>query len=58
MSDEVSDEVRLRMTAYWNLDSHLCARVAAGLGRGDGSTNGHASAAQAAEIVAGRANGA
>ncbi len=44
------------MIAYWtNVDPQLGARVAAGLGHGNGSTHGHASA-QAAELVAGRAN--
>ena len=55
-SDEVSDEVQLRVIAYWaNVDPQLGARVAAGLGHGNGSADGHASA-QAAEVVAGRAN--
>jgi catalase len=54
-SDEVSDEVQLRVIAYWaNVDPQLGAQVAAGLGHGNGSTD-HASA-QAAEVVAARAN--
>ena len=55
-SDEVSDEVQLRVIAYWaNVDPQLGARVAAGLGHGNGSANDPASA-RAAEAVAGRAN--
>jgi catalase len=55
-SDEVSDEVQLRVIAYWaNVEPQLGARLAAGLGHGNGSSDGHASA-QAAEVVAGRAN--
>jgi catalase len=55
-SDDVSEEMQLRVIAYWtNVDPQLGARVAAGLGHGNGSTDGHASA-QAAELVAGRAN--
>jgi hypothetical protein len=47
--------VQLRVIAYWaNVDPQLGARVAAGLGHGNGSTD-HASA-QAAEVVAARAN--
>jgi catalase len=54
-SDEVSDEVQLRGIAYWaNVDPQLGVQVAAGLGHGNGSTD-HASA-QAAEVVAARAN--
>jgi hypothetical protein len=48
--------MQLRVIAYWtNVDAQLGARVAAGLGLGNGSTTGQASA-QAAELVAGRAN--
>ncbi|MDQ6750148.1 MAG: catalase [Actinomycetota bacterium] len=55
-SEDVSEEVQLRVIAYWaNVDSQLGARVAAGLGRGNGRTGDHAST-QAAEVVAGRAN--
>jgi catalase len=55
-SDEVSKRTQLRVIAYWiNVDPQLGARVAAGLGHGNGSTDGHA-AAQAAELVTGRAN--
>jgi len=55
-SNDVSAEVQLRVIAYWtNVDAQLGARVAAGLGHGNGNADSHASA-QAAEIVAGRAN--
>jgi catalase len=55
-SSEVGDEMQLRVIAYWaNVDPELGARVAAGLGHENGSSDGHASA-QAAELVAGRAN--
>ena len=55
-SDDVSEGMQLRVIAYWtNVDAQLGVRVAAGLGLGNGSTNGQASA-QAAELVAGRAN--
>jgi catalase len=55
-SDDVGEQMQLRVIAYWtNVDAQLGARVAAGLGHGNGSTDGHASA-HAAELVAGRAN--
>jgi len=55
-SSEVGDEMQLRVIAYWaNVDPELGARVAAGLGHENVSSDGHASA-QAAELVAGRAN--
>ena len=55
-SDDVSDETQLRVIAYWRkVDAQLGAQVAAGLGHGNGAANGHATA-QAAEIVAPRAN--
>jgi catalase len=55
-SEDVSEGMQLRVIAYWtNVDEQLGARVAAGLGLGNGSPNGQASA-QAAELVAGRAN--
>ena len=55
-SDKVTPEMQARVIAYWsNVDADLGARVAAGLGHGDGaSTNG--AGAQAREIVAARAN--
>jgi catalase len=56
-SDEVSPQTQLRVIAYWtNVDPQLGARVAAGLGHGDGTTNGHGPAQHAAELVAARAN--
>jgi hypothetical protein len=52
-TDEVSDEVQLRVIAYWaRVDAHLGAQVAAGLGDGNGGTGGHV-AAQVAEVVGG-----
>jgi catalase len=61
-SDEVSSQMQERVIAYWSaVDPGLGARVAAGLGKGDGggapggaSTNGAAEAAR--ELVAARAN--
>jgi catalase len=42
-SADVSDEVQLRVIGYWtNVDAELGARVAAGLGKTDGSGNGAA----------------
>ena len=56
-SDDVSEEMQLLVVAYWtNVDPQLGARVAAGLGHGNATTNGQASAQHAAELVAGRAN--
>ena len=55
-SDHVSEGIQLRVIAYWtNVDAQLGAQVAAGLGKDNGGTNGQA-AAQAAKLVAGRAN--
>jgi catalase len=55
-SNDVSEEMQLRVIAYWtNVDPQLGARVAAGLGHGNGSADGHASE-RAAELVAARAN--
>ncbi len=55
-SDEVSDEVQLRVIAYWsNVDKDLGAQVAAGLGHGNKSLDA-APSARAAEVVSGRAN--
>jgi hypothetical protein len=54
-TDEVGDEVQLRVIAYWaNVDAQLGAQVPAGLGD-RGGTGGHVFA-QAGEVVAGRAN--
>jgi catalase len=56
-SDEVSDEMQLRVIAYWTkVDPELGARVAAGLGQGNGSSADGASAKAAEELVAARAN--
>ncbi|MGI8429031.1 MAG: catalase [Solirubrobacteraceae bacterium] len=57
-SDRVSEETQLRVIAYWaNVDPGLGARVAAGLGHGNGAvTADGASAKQAAETVAAHAN--
>jgi catalase-related immune-responsive protein len=52
-TDAVSDEVQLRVIAYWaRVDAHLGAQVAAGLGDGNGGTGGHPPA-QVAEVVGG-----
>ena len=50
--------MQARVIAYWsNVDAGLGARVAAGLGHGEGaSTNG--AGAQARELVAAHTNGA
>ncbi len=56
-SDRVSAEVQLRVVAYWtSVDPGLGARVAAGLGHGNGSTADGRASGQAAELVAARAN--
>lgn len=55
-NDRVSSETQLRVAAYWtNVDPQLGAQVAAGLGHGDGSSDGRAST-HAAEVVGARAN--
>ena len=52
---EVSDEIQMRVIAYWqNVDPELGARLASALGRNGGAENG--ASARAAEVVAGRAN--
>jgi catalase len=55
-SNEVTDEIQWRVIAYWsNVDAQLGARIAAGLGKSDGtSANGAQAAAQ--ELLASRAN--
>jgi catalase len=55
-SNDVTSAMQARVVAYWsNVDSDLGARVAAGLGFGNGaSTNG--ASAQARDLVAARAN--
>jgi catalase len=53
---DVSSEMQLRVIAYWsNVDADLGARVAAGLGHTNGNSNPNGSA-EAAALVAGRAN--
>ncbi len=57
-SDHVSDEIKLRVIAYWTkVDGQLGARVAAGLAQkgAGGAPNGKA-AQEAADVVAARAN--
>jgi catalase len=55
-SDEVSDEMQLRVIAYWTkVDPELGARVAAALGHGNGGADGPTAKA-AQELVAARAN--
>jgi len=56
-SDRVTDEVQLRVIAYWaSVDPQLGARVAAGLGKTNGSSSDGPTSAQATELVAARAN--
>jgi len=55
-SNEVTKAIQWRVIAYWsNVDADVGARVAAGLGRDDGTSANGAQAA-ASELVAGRAN--
>jgi catalase len=55
-SDEVTPEMQARVVAYWsNVDADLGARVAAGLGQGEGVSSNGASA-EARELLAARAN--
>ena len=55
--DRVADEVQLRVIAYWaSVDPQLGARVAAGLGKVSGSSSTDPGSAQAAALVAARAN--
>jgi catalase len=55
-SDEVTEPMQQRVVAYWaSVDPELGARVAAGLGVGNGSTDGPASP-EASELLAERAN--
>jgi catalase len=52
-SDEVASETQQRVVAYWtSVDADLGARVAAGLGQG----NGKSAAPRAQQVVAARAN--
>jgi catalase len=55
--DAVTDEVQLRVIAYWaSVDPQLGARVAGGLGKENGSSPDGPASEQAAELVAARAN--
>jgi catalase len=55
-SDDVSEPMQQRVVAYWaSVDPELGARVAAGLGVGNGSSEGPASP-EASELLAERAN--
>jgi len=55
-AEEVTSDMQQRVVAYWsNVDAELGARVAAGLGQGNGaSSNGADQAAR--ELLAERAN--
>ena len=56
-SDRVTDEVQRRVIAYWaSVDPQLGARVAAGLGKTNENSPDGSPSAQAAELVAARAN--
>ncbi len=56
-SNEVTPEMQARVVAYWsNVDSELGARVAAGLGHGNGSAADGGNLAAANELLAARAN--
>jgi catalase len=53
-SADVSDDVQRRVIGYWtNVDAELGARVAAGLGKTDGSGNGAATLADTAATPGG-----
>ncbi len=55
-SDDVTSEMQQRVIAYWtNVDADLGARVAAGLGHGNGA-GANGGSAQARELLAARAN--
>jgi catalase len=55
--DRVTDEVQLRVIAYWaSVDAQLGARVAAGLGKANGDSADGEPSRHAAELVAARAN--
>lgn len=56
-SNRVSEQMQLRVIAYWSsVDPGLGARVAAGLGHGNGSAANGPGAKDATELVAARAN--
>jgi catalase len=57
-SADVTDEIQQRVIAYWaSVDPQLGARVAAGLGHGNGSSpDGAGTSSEADELVAARAN--
>jgi catalase len=56
-SNEVTPEMQARVVAYWsNVDSELGARVAAGLGHGNGNAADGGNLAAANELLAARAN--
>jgi len=56
-SSEVTPQMQARVIAYWsNVDSELGARVAAGLGHGNGNADGSGDLAAANELLAARAN--
>ncbi len=56
-SDQVSEQMQLRVIAYWtSVDPEVGARVAAGLGHGNGSGADGPALAEARELVAARAN--
>jgi len=56
-SNRVSDEMQLRVIAYWtSVDPQLGTRVAAGLGHGNGNTANGGAVTKASELVAARAN--
>jgi catalase len=57
-SEDVTDEIQQRVIAYWaSVDPQLGARVAAGLGHGNGSSpDGAGTSSEADELVAARAN--
>jgi catalase len=56
-ADEVTSGMKERVIAYWsNVDAELGARVAAGLGRGNGASSNGAAGQEARELLAARAN--
>ena len=56
-SDDVSEAMQQRVVAYWaNVDAELGAKVAAGLGIGNGGGPDGAASPEATELLAERAN--